>query len=64
MMIEPVVEVMSFDEADAADRRYWWSRTPAERVAHVIWLRRMNYGADRASGRLCRLLEVVDRPRG
>src|SRR6267378_1829895 len=52
----------SFEEADAADKAYWLSRTPEERVSHVEFLRRINYG-DRASERLQRVLEIVTRAR-
>lgn len=52
----------SFAEADAADRAYWLSRTPEERVSYMEYLRRINYGA-RASERLQRVLEIVTRPR-
>src|SRR5258708_15280073 len=52
----------SFAEADAADKAYWLSRTAAERVSHVEFLRRINYG-DRASERLQRVLEIVTRAR-
>jgi hypothetical protein len=57
-----VFEVFSsFEEAEAADRAYWHSRTPAERVLHMLYLRRINYGT-RATERLQRVLEVVARP--
>jgi hypothetical protein len=36
--------VSSFEEADAEDDAYWRSRTPAERLAHLELLRRINYG--------------------
>jgi hypothetical protein len=52
----------SFAEADAADRAYWHSRTPQERVRHMEFLPRINYGA-RATERLQRVLEIVTRPR-
>ena len=52
----------SFAEADAADREYWHSRTPQERVRHVEFLRRVNYGS-RASEPIQRVLEIVTRPR-
>lgn len=48
------------DTDDAADERaYWWSRTPQERMHHLEYLRHVNYG-DQASGRLQRVLEVVE----
>jgi hypothetical protein len=64
MMDEPRVDRTafsvfdSFEEADAADAAYWRSRTPAERMAHLELLRRINYG-DRATGRIERVL-VID----
>lgn len=49
----------SFAEADAADRAYWHSRTPEERVSYMEYLRQINYGA-RASERLQRVFEIKD----
>lgn len=43
---------------DDEDRRYWRSRTAAERLRHAETLRRINYGS-RATGRLERILTVV-----
>ena len=34
----------SFEAADEADRHYWWSRTPVERMQALERLRQMNYG--------------------
>jgi hypothetical protein len=48
-----------FDESDEVE--YWRSRTPAERLAHLETLRRINYGSA-ATGRLERVLEVVRLP--
>jgi hypothetical protein len=50
----------SFAEADAADKAYWLSRTPHERLRHMETLRRMNYGS-RATERLQRVLEFATR---
>jgi hypothetical protein len=45
--------------ADAEEeRRYWHSRTPAERLIHVERLRRIKYGPA-ALERMARVLEVV-----
>ena len=56
-----VVSVFSsFAEADAADKAYWLSRTPHERLRCMETLRRMNYGA-RATERLQRVLEFATR---
>ncbi len=52
--------VSSHDEAAEADRRYWWSRTPEERLQAVHLLRTRAYG-DAASGRVERVLEVTQR---
>ena len=47
---------------DSAERRaYWHSRTPAERLAAMEQLRRINYGEYAATARLQRLLEVAER---
>jgi hypothetical protein len=51
----------SFEDADAEDDAYWRSRTPAERLAHLEFLRRINYG-DAATGRLQRVLEIAWAP--
>jgi hypothetical protein len=34
----------SFEDADEADRRYWLSRTPIERLEALEAIRAMNYG--------------------
>ena len=45
-----------FDDSD--DRRYWHSRSPAERLRHVETLRWISYGS-RATERIQRVLEVI-----
>ncbi|MEM9556569.1 MAG: hypothetical protein AAGC60_20085 [Acidobacteriota bacterium] len=55
-----VIEVGEFD--DSAERRaYWHARTPAERMAAIEELRRINYGEHATSRRLQRVLEVAER---
>jgi hypothetical protein len=49
----------SFEEAEAADRAYWHSRTPAERLTAVELMRQNVYGYDPATARLQRVFEVV-----
>lgn len=49
----------SFDEAEEQDDEYWLSRTPAERLAHLELLRRINCG-DAATGRIEKVIEIVD----
>lgn len=59
-----VVEVVtSFEAAAVADRNYWHSQTPEACLQHALELRRINYGTDRASGRLQRVLEITRRER-
>ena len=53
---EKIAIVSSFNNSDEKD--YWLSRTSEERIAHIEYLRRMNYG-DEAAKRLQRVLEVV-----
>jgi len=52
--------VSSFEEADKQDKEYWLSRTPLERLQHIEFLRRINYGSD-AAARLQRVLEIAQR---
>jgi hypothetical protein len=48
--------VVSLD--DDSEKRYWHSRTPAERLRHAQILRRITYGPA-ADGSLERTLEIV-----
>ena len=43
-MERPFEIVTTFDEAEESDRTYYWSLTPAQRLAIVEELRRRNYG--------------------
>jgi len=50
--------------ASSDDVQYWRSRSPAERLAYVEYLRLINYGQAAVSGRLKRVLEIAQlRPR-
>ncbi len=42
---------------------YWHRQSPEARIEHMLRLRKMNYG-DAASGRLQRVLEVVELTQG
>lgn len=53
------LDVVSLDQADD-DMEFWASKTPSERLAATEYLRQINYGQDAISGRLQRVLEVVD----
>lgn len=48
-----------FDESD--EKKYWLSKTPAERLAAVEQTRQILYGYDPASTRLQRVFEVTQR---
>ncbi|MCP5517755.1 MAG: hypothetical protein H7A45_10935 [Verrucomicrobiales bacterium] len=49
-------------QTEEEDRRYWWSRTPGERLRHVEFLREMNHGSDAVDEGLQRVLTVLERP--
>jgi len=51
-------------EATQRDRAFWATQTPQARLQHALELRRMNYGTDRVSSRLRRVLEITQRPLG
>jgi hypothetical protein len=48
-------------EAAQQDRAFWSIQTVQARLQHVLELRRMNYGTDRVSSRLLRVLEITQR---
>jgi len=52
----------SHNEASQLDKAFWASQTPHDRLQHALELRRMNYGTDRVSSRLRRVLEITQRP--
>jgi hypothetical protein len=51
--------VRSFDEADADDVAYWLSKTPAERIEGIEYLRRQLYGDDQVNARLQRVFAIA-----
>ena len=56
------IEVVgSFAEAAKSDKEFWLNQTPLARLQHALELRRMNYGTDRVSSRLQRVLEITQR---
>jgi hypothetical protein len=59
-MDKTAFSVLSFAEAAEADRTYWWSKTPEERLAVLELLRQIHYGYDPSTERLQRVLEVID----
>ena len=55
------VSIVSHEEAAAADRAFWRSKTVTERLQALEFLRRQFYGADRCSARVQRVFEIADR---
>jgi hypothetical protein len=54
--------VTSFAEAEEADRQYWRSRTPDERLAALELSRQIAYGYDPTARGLSRFFEVAEFP--
>ena len=50
----------SFEEADKADKAYWHSKSPQERLEALELMRQINYDYDPVTDRLQRVLEVVE----
>jgi hypothetical protein len=46
--------------AESDEPAFWRSKTPAERLEALEFLRQINYGYDPATARLQRVLEVVE----
>lgn len=51
----------SHDVASQLDKAFWATQTPHARLQHALELRRMNYGKDRVSSRLLRVLVITQR---
>ena len=54
-----VLQVTTFDRADADDIDYWMSRTPDERIEGVEYLRRWLYGDNQVEQGLQRVLTTA-----
>ena len=54
----------SFEEADAADKAYWHSKTPQERMEALELMRQINYGYDPTTERLQGVLEIAELTQG
>jgi hypothetical protein len=52
----------SMADADKADREYWWSRSPAQRMRELERLRQLNwgYGKGKPTPRLQRIIRVTE----
>jgi hypothetical protein len=55
-------EVTSLAQAEEADRKYWRSRTPDERLEALELSRQIAYGYDPTARRLSRFFEVAEFP--
>jgi hypothetical protein len=57
-----VISFTTLKGAEKEDKRYWHTRSPAERLRAVELQRQIAYGYDPATARLQRFLEVVKPP--
>lgn len=53
--------VVSLDEQEEEEKKYWHSKTPHERLQAVELMRQLNYDYDPATDRIQRTIEVVKR---
>ena len=54
-----IVKVSSLDDIDE-EKKYWFSKSPLERIEATEINRRMIYGHDRVTSRLQRFFETSD----
>jgi hypothetical protein len=54
-----IVNVTSLDDIEE-EKKYWFSKTPLERVEAIEINRRMIYGQDRIASRLQRFFEIAE----
>ena len=57
------VVVSTFDGEDDA-KRFWWSKTPEERLQALEFMRQVIYGYNPLTDRLQRVLEITQLSRG
>jgi hypothetical protein len=50
--------VVSLDDP-SDEPAYWQTKTPAERLQAMEWMRRVNYGHDAATARIQRVFEIA-----
>ena len=50
----------SFEEVDEADKAYWHSKSPQERMEALELMRQINYGYDPTTERLQRVFEIAE----
>lgn len=56
------ITAVSDDDAESADKAYWRSLTPQERLEALEWLRQSMYGYDPTTIRLQRVFEIAEFP--
>ncbi len=54
-----IVNVTSLDDIEE-EKRYWFSKSPLERIEAIEINRRIVYGQDRATSRLQRFFEISE----
>jgi hypothetical protein len=54
-----IVTVFSLDDIEE-EKKYWFSKSPLERIEAIEINRRMIYGQDRVTSRLQRFLETAE----
>ena len=59
-MDKTALSVISLTEAAVDDKKFWWSKTPEERLAAVELLRQIHYGYDPSTERLQRVLAIAE----
>jgi hypothetical protein len=53
----------SHEESKVAERAFWHSKTPLERLEATELMRQINYGYDPFTDRVQRVLTVIERPK-
>ena len=56
-----IFSVVTLEEADDDEVKYWLSKTPSERLDTLETLRQIFYGYDPTTTRLQRLFEIAER---
>ncbi len=54
-----IVRITSLDDLEE-ERKYWFSKSPSERIEAIEINRRMVYGQDRVTSRLQRFFEIAE----
>ena len=60
-MDKPIKIFRSFAEAERADREYYRSLTPSERIQILLMLRKQHYGSDEIANKFQRVCRIIKR---